>query len=401
MASGMKQWLALVFSLLLVAGVGSQAVPAYGSGPRGRFNPETERFLELEGDLARQSWLYKRIQWRDSLVQELLERIPEVGPVVLGLPEEARDSVWDSLTSAVESQLSSLGREEPAMPLGLFVFPRSQGAHPEGSPTMRGIPRGLEYFLARDGEPPFCAIGAPYQETGRDSLSPGYTDPIARQVRYLSGVTTYRRAIPNPLGICRYFVRYGEPGQEMMAWLRGGAAQYAEAVFEIDHHLRYAQGPARGPFGVFRRAFPARTTRCLSGEEDDCLGLILEPQLPLSSPGRSTRGVEELIPESPVDFLARRLVSEEETRGLGRYLFHSLEEEFGPDRFRDFWQSDLPPDAAFQESFGEPLGPWIRDWLLRYLEPSARGPGVPIQATFLTLLSLGILAGGAVRMGRR
>ena len=40
-------------------------------------------------------------------------------------------------------------------------------------------------------------------------------------------------------------------------------------------------------------------------------------------------------------------------------------------------------------------------WLRTYLDPSPRGPGVPLQSTLFTILTLGIMAGGAVRMGRR
>ncbi len=43
----------------------------------------------------------------------------------------------------------------------------------------------------------------------------------------------------------------------------------------------------------------------------------------------------------------------------------------------------------------------IMGWLRLYVDPSPRGPGVPVQSTLFTLLALGILAGGAVRMARR
>jgi hypothetical protein len=47
------------------------------------------------------------------------------------------------------------------------------------------------------------------------------------------------------------------------------------------------------------------------------------------------------------------------------------------------------------------MGQWIMGWLRRYVDPSPRGPGVPAHGTLITVLTLGILVGGAVRMGRR
>jgi len=90
-----------------------------------------------------------------------------------------------------------------------------------------------------------------------------------------------------------------------------------------------------------------------------------------------------------------------ELLGVGSYLFFAIEEEFGPERFGEFWRSGLDPTEAFEAAFGEPLDLWVMRWLRTYLDPSPRGPGVPLQSTLFTILTLGILAGGAVRMGRR
>ena len=190
----------------------------------------------------------------------------------------------------------------------------------------------------------------------------------------------------------------------MMAWLHRGASRYAERVFEVDHHLRFGQGPVRGPFGLVRPElgyFPARTLRCLSGEREDCGGIIMDPRVQASFLGRATLDLLDLLSESPVDFVEGRPRFGGETRDLEPYLFFAMEEEFGRDRFGRFWTSALPPEAAFQEAFGEPFDLWIMKWFRQYFESPPRGPGVPVHATFLTLLSLGILAGFGVRMGRR
>ena len=78
-----------------------------------------------------------------------------------------------------------------------------------------------------------------------------------------------------------------------------------------------------------------------------------------------------------------------------------LEEEFGPERFGRFWQSPRSPSEAFEDAFGEPMDLYVMRWAKKYYDPIPRGPGVPVQATLLTFLTLGILAGGALRRGRR
>ena len=102
-----------------------------------------------------------------------------------------------------------------------------------------------------------------------------------------------------------------------------------------------------------------------------------------------------------MDFLQRFPRIQQELPGLDAFLLFALEEEFGTDRFGAFWRSPQEPAEAFHEAFGEPMGAWVMRWLRSYMDPTPRGPGVPAQATLFSLLALGLLAGVAVRYGRR
>jgi hypothetical protein len=360
--------------------------------------------MELEEELLRESWLYKRIQRRDSLVGELARGRSEGRSVVLGLPIEAPDSVRERLSTAVELHFADLGLESPALPLGIFVFSESQGSHPSLL-SYRGGLRGVdEYFLSRDGEAPYCIIGAPYFGGTEYPVPSWRRDPIAAKVRYLAEVPANRRAHPNTLGLCRHLVRHGQPGAPMMSWLKKGATHFAERPFPVDHHLSYGRGPARGPFGKPGRRvgqLSPRTLHCLAGSRRDCLGLVLDFQVQPIRIGWRSLDIQEFLTDSPVDFLKGYPRVEDELLRVGSYLFFAIEEEFGPERFGEFWRSGLEPTEAFEAAFGEPLDLWVMRWLRTYLDPSPRGPGVPMQSTLFTLLTLGILAGGAVRMGRR
>ena len=411
MAFRMSHWLALASVLLSgVAVLGLTTPPVGPLGGRGE-NPEQRRFLELDKEMSRQAWLYQRIQWRDSLVGELLNGVAEGRSVVLGLPSEAPDTVRDRLGLAVELQLQDLGLEEPAMPLGVFVLPRSQGSHPQAPLQLSGLAAREEYYLARGGEEPYCVIAVSYPDQGEDNpFQDGQPDfvrgqnALARRVASFAEVSSHSRATPNTLGICRYFVRYGVPGEQMMAWLRAGASRFAESVFEIDHHLLLNQGPARGPFGQVRWGFsrlPPKTLSCLSNGREDCLGILLGPDIRLAILRRIPLDYMDLLAGSPVDFVEGYPNWGYGLLGLEPYLFFSIEQEFGSERFGEFWRSPRPPVDAFEAVFGEALDLWVMRWLQQYLDPSPRGPGVPVQATLFTVLALGILAGGAVRMGRR
>jgi hypothetical protein len=132
-----------------------------------------------------------------------------------------------------------------------------------------------------------------------------------------------------------------------------------------------------------------------------CRALVLDPIIRPSGVRHMEFDPRELIMNSPVDLIPRYPTVAHEMLGNQGLLLSLLEEEFGPDQFNAFWGSDLPVPEAFELAFGQPLGLWIMEWLRRYVDPPARGPGVPVEATLLSLLGVGLLAGGAVRMGRR
>ena len=404
MAAGVKRWWGLVALSLMAVGAWIVMYPAAPSSRGGRILPERLRALELREELFRDAYVYQRMEWRDSMVAELERQVSEGNPVVLGLPPEAPDSVSERLKRSVELQFRDMGLQEVAMPLGIFAIPESQGVHP-AAPDVDEARLGTdEYYLARGQEAPYCVIAVSYYDGTPPPSETWLPNPIAQRIRRFAELPDNPLRHPNTLGLCRYFVQFGEAGPLIMEWLRKGASRFAELPFSADHYLLYGQGPIRGPYGrgLWRMGIVSPgVLRCLAGLRDDCRHLVMDLETDPVPLGWTTLKLQEFLADSPVDFLEVRPYAEDRIMGLAPFLFFAMQEDFGPERFGEFWRSPLDPPSAFEEAFGEPMDLWVMGWLRGYADPSPRGPGVPVQSTLLTLLALGILAGGAVGMARR
>jgi hypothetical protein len=84
-----------------------------------------------------------------------------------------------------------------------------------------------------------------------------------------------------------------------------------------------------------------------------------------------------------------------------RSLLSDMAVSLGPDRFRQFWTSPLPPDEAFRAAAGQDIGDWIGSWM-RSAYPGSFGRGARIPAmTVVFALGLVILALGSASVAWR
>ncbi|MFC1791619.1 hypothetical protein ACFL0I_04040 [Gemmatimonadota bacterium] len=409
MAFGLKRWLGLVF--LLALGVALLGLPPRPTRvPARHAVPEGREWSRLKEELLQEGWLYQRIQWRDSLTRNLRDRVSEGDRLVLGLPEQAPDSLMDRLERAVRLELDHMGLEEPVIPVGVFVLPMTQGRHPGILGLLAYYRTSDEFYVARGGEAPFCIIGAPFNDTSPHADSvPSYTgswllNRLGSRVRSLANIPGHSLSVPNTLKLCRYYARYGQAGPEITDWLRRGASGFGSRVYTFDHTRQFSRGPARRSFG---RVGPFSSNDpvgfgCLAGVREACEKMTMPQgaETGVFYYGSPELDYDAFLTESPVDFLENYPSNHHHLFGYEDYIFFALEEEFGPQRFGRFWTSDLPPAQAFESAFGEPFDLWMMGWARKYFDPLDRGPRLPVQATLLTFLSLGILAGGAIFMGR-
>jgi hypothetical protein len=232
---------------------------------------------------------------------------------------------------------------------------------------------------------------------------PGYNGP-ANVVNRLVFLPRDGVSVPNTLRICGYYARYGVPGPEVEAWLREGGAVHGSGADLLRRSLyTRAMGPLRRAFGRFNvlNRLPAVGMACLAGEEAECRHAFLGPREARTTYSFNNRSLSEVWDVSPVDFLTPRWWGRGYFGGFDQFVFQSLEAEFGPRAFQDFWNSDLPVEDAFQAAFGVPVGVWVMGWAQDIWGVDERGPGVPVRASLASLFTLGILAALGIYVGRR
>jgi len=398
----MKRYLLILTALLVLVGIVGLPPRHYTASWWLRDQhrtPERRLYLDLRDDIVRESWLYQRIQWRDSVSSVLQPLELAVDPYHLAVPESTPDTLRARLERGVRLQLEAMDALPPKVPVGVFLIPRNTGGHPSSLKNHYGYMwTQREFYVAREGESPFCALV--------ESVAGAGSYEMARTLNRLVFIPQDNLSDPNALRICGFFARYGVPGTQVNEWLRDGAALFGSGFNMARRSLVYLQdrGP-RGPFGLITRYSSISHTglACLAGVDSACRDIFMRGGRvgTLMWWARDWKEPEEFLIDSPVDYLRSRWQSWGHLGYMDPYIFTSLEEEFGVDRFEAFWSSELPVEKAFQAAFGVPVDKWVMSWAQGLYGSVDRGPAVPLNATLLTFLTFGLFGSGALYMGRR
>jgi hypothetical protein len=276
------------------------------------------------------------------------------------------------------------------------LIPRNSGRHRSSLRDATGYMWIREFYVAREGEEPYCALVEPVDGAGYWG--------VARAVENLVFAPQGRDSDANTLRICGFFARYGKPGAQVESWLRDGAAHFGSGINMAQESLsRLQYGPPRGPFGLMTRYSSISHTglACLAGVDTACLKVFIDGANRETTFSFGRWNPEEYRIGSPVDFFGSRTRFGEEFGAMEPYIFTSLEREFGVERFELFWASELPVLEAFQSAFGVTADEWVMSWARDLYGSVDRGPAVPAKAALLSFLTFGLLGGGALLMGRR
>lgn len=408
MASGVKVWLGIV--LVGMVGMTVLALPPRSMEDwlQGRLGisdrwvaPETRAFQEVSAEVRYLGATYQYLQWEDSLRTLARSRVMArrgwtvvgPGPSMKSFSEDATSTEWDQrLNEAVAAQLAALGVRAPAEPVGVVVMDASFGLFP-GYPWRSGT-RGWLIFVDDSAEASSCFLVQPE--------NPAFL--IQSDLERLAWTDDHSKPAPNPLGPCAIHAKYGSPGAGISRWLRGGGYVYGEAGLS-----RKIAGDPLGWYTESRR-FGVRwhphlspaAAACLAGRREACRTVFLHPFAD-DTPYRSYAG-GRAYGRPPVPSLAyqsRRVYEQRVFGGAEGELVSVLEAEFGPERFSAFWSSESEVTEAFRTAFGIPVEDWVQDWARKRWEDLESGPAVPVRAGLLSLLTLGVLAGGAVLMDRK
>jgi len=357
---------------------------------RFEYSQETQAAREIAGEVRRLGSVYQRLVWNDS-VKVLARAAREVGVGIWAqLPDSASPGSRPDLEEAVRRQLELSGLNAPEVPVGVVLVERRYGVYPD-FPYSSSWSSNWEIFVNRDEGESFCFLVDPGRSMERVLARMLWTGPDSSLV-------------PNPVGPCILHAKYGNPGDGTFSWLRSGGYALAEGSMGswVQRNTTQIDPVSRG-FG-FRQAFrlSPHGTGCVQGAKDSCLEIFrMVDDGGYRSPTNPWGSAVWASGTFPV---AYRSGGSNAGMGLGgeeTHLLYDLEEEFGEERFREFWTSDQDVEEAFQAAFGEPVEDWLVRWTQARWGELDLGPRVPLQATLLSFLSLGLFVGLALLMGRR
>jgi hypothetical protein len=184
--------------------------------------------------------------------------------------------------------------------------------------------------------------------------------------------------------VCGFFAAFGMPGAAIRAWL--GAEHYR---FARRSDWTVARAPAIDASSLY--ALGERGGGCLTGRLGACdsaLGLEKAALvLPRIASDRMPAVLEAARPGQVPSGLARPTLGDAEGE-----LLADMVRDIGPERFRRFWRSDAPPDAAFVAATGEPLAIWTRRWLDRVYGPAPQPPAPHLRDVVWLALAMGLAA---------
>lgn len=198
------------------------------------------------------------------------------------------------------------------------------------------------------------------------------------------------------LGPCRFWARYGEPGPEIRSWLMHGGYRFTDAAASFASDSEFRRQESRRLFGM-RMGWSARPLsgdRCLTGRKGSCAAVVIDSVRVRRWFGR------EALPEAP-PAIARDMFDDEAIGPADAAMFARLEEQFGRTRFQAFWHSAQPIEPAFEAAFGVSLDDWVRGWARSMYGSVPLAARVPMSTLLLSLLSIGVLLGLAVRSAQR
>jgi hypothetical protein len=395
----MRVWLGIVTGGLLLLGLWGLPPRTESEWLRGPRLARPERTTEwevhskIQSDVRRRHWVYQRLQWVDSL-ERVIRASRGIGNLQLvSLPDTAPEHYLPRLQEAVALQLAHRGVPEPKVTVGAVLLDANLGLH---SLAQRADPMssyGRELFVSRDPEAPYCIVVDPLYPSSRHLRS-----DWARMV-WMSPDSSVG---PNPLGPCALYGKFGMPGPEISKWLsqtehvfgKGGRGAW-ESAFYPEH------GVSRGPFGLRNRwyTYSPSGEACLAGDWEGCARALSEG--PASRSYWRTGQTYGSGRASPVLIQTLEVSFYPLFGGRESDLLWDLQEEYGPERFQAFWESELGVDEAFQAAFGISFPDWTMSWAQGGVGVLGAGPAVPPGATLLAFLTIAGLVALALFRGRR
>lgn len=376
MARGMRWWLggtALACAVVALVYLPPHSTPLR-HGRFAQFEPLSPYRLREQGLAAR--WRdavleLKLLRARDRLRAELARRaaldLPGYAILFLGpdtLPPPARAQI----AAEVDTIWNRLGIGVPKVSLGLVL---QVGRQPRSGD--RPVFNSVNAYLLPDSSDRRTCMAffvLPVTWSAGRLLVQGRPAPHGE----------LRPLVQDALGPCAFYAAFGTPGRPVAAWL--AARHFDLALYPWwDHRYagRFAFVPTSLDAGRDRMfmmqvySFGPTAVACIGGRPVACRAAVLRDAGRLASPRRLV---------TPERRWWRRAMP-----GAGHYLA-DVAREVGRDRFRRFWNSDLPVDTALAAVLRRPTGLWTRQWEAQLVPAIRLGPAASLTDALLTLAGI-------------
>ena len=347
------------------------------AGQREWRHPLVQSMRRIEDELRETN----EILVQQQTLEHALAALPESpGVVQRELPPHPRFDL-DSAARADPYYVQSRIRSD-SMRLAMRRAIEAQVAE-EGGTRARIAVVQVPLLAREDVDVPFAGFDAVRYFAGQDSLG-GYCI-----VTYSS---VLQMAMPNLLGPCRLWLRYGAPSPAVLDWI---AKSGHLLLYERPDWPSMSSPSRRMLFGIRgggpERPYAALTAEaCLAGREEVCTAAAFDAAMWSFRP--TPDGKHALHVEWAYD--------NPDPTGA---LFGDLERALGRDRFGDFWRNAGQPRAELEAALGVGLDRWIMEWLRDRIGREPLGPRVPAGTLLTSLLTVAALvaAGFLVAMRRQ
>lgn len=290
-------------------------------------------------------------QYRERLRPELERRraLETPGPAVLLDWPDASDSLRRAFAAKFETEWRHLGLDVTKVSVGV-VLALDSPAGGAARPSQQGIADA--YLLPDSSDRATCLVLK-----------------TAPTIKWLRGTLNF--------GPCAFYAAFGAPGRDLGRWL--GARDFDLAIAPL--WTRHRDPPGSGwltdrnePWFWWQvYQHQPNGVACLAGRPERCRLAVVEPRPPAGEPAHLVTVDQRWWRRPPA--LAG-----------GTHYLADVVRSVGPERFRRFWNSELPVDTALAEALRMPVGEWTRRWQADLVPPIPLGPAPAAGPVLLGLL---------------
>jgi hypothetical protein len=304
-------------------------------------------------------------QYRERLRPELNRRraLETPGPAVLLDWPDASDSLRRVFAAKLEADWRHLGLEVSKVSVAV-VLALDRAATDTIQPSQQG--GSLAFLLPDSSDRATCVVLQ-----------------TAPTIKWLRGTVN--------LGPCAFYAAFGAPGRDIGRWL--SARDFDLAIAPLWTRNR----PSRGGGWLLERDQPwfwwevyhhqPDGVACLAGRPSRCRSAVVDPRQPAGEPAHLVTVDQRWFRRPPA--LAG-----------GTHYLADVVRSVGRERFRRFWNSELPVDTALAEALRMPVGEWTRRWQADLVPPIPLGPAPAAGPTLLGFLLAAAALGLVLRTVR-